>query len=122
MVSRQCVFPPLDSETRTETSSFVGRLCKDVVAPLGTPITGADGRLMKEIFVPKGTITFLGLLAMNVSPAIWGPDAGEWKPERWLAPPPQSLVNARIPGVYSSMCVLCCLAQCVSLDVDFVLV
>ena len=63
---------------------------------------------MKEIVIPKGTVIFLGLLAINVSPAIWGPDAGEWKPERWLAPLPQSVVEARIPGVYSSMCVSGC--------------
>ncbi|KAI0731458.1 cytochrome P450 [Fomitopsis betulina] len=79
------------------------QLCKDVVAPIGTPITGKDGRLLKEIVIPKGTMVFLGLLAVNVSPAIWGPDAGEWKPERWLAPPPPSLVEARVPGVYSSI-------------------
>ena len=60
---------------------------------------------MKDIFIPKDTVLILGLLAMNVSPAIWGPDADAWKPERWLSPPPQSLIEARVPGVYSSMCV-----------------
>lgn len=108
MVSRQYV--PVRPSILCEhcLTSCPCRLCRDVVAPLGTPITGVDGQLMKEIVIPKGTVIFLGLLAINVSPAIWGPDAGEWKPERWLAPLPQSVVEARIPGVYSSMCVSGC--------------
>ncbi|KAI0039847.1 hypothetical protein FA95DRAFT_1503644, partial [Auriscalpium vulgare] len=34
--------------------------------------------------------------------AIWGPDAEEWKPERWLAPLPKTVEEARIPGIYSN--------------------
>ncbi|KAH9840926.1 cytochrome P450 [Rhodofomes roseus] len=79
------------------------QLCKDVVAPISSPITGKDGRLRKEVVIPKGTIVFIGILASNINPAVWGEDAAEWKPERWLAPPPSTLVDAHIPGVYSSL-------------------
>jgi len=34
---------------------------------------------------------------------MWGPDVYEWKPERWLNPLPESVTNARIPGVYSHL-------------------
>ncbi|EPS94365.1 hypothetical protein FOMPIDRAFT_62504 [Fomitopsis schrenkii] len=79
------------------------QLCKDVVAPLSSPVVGRNGRVLSEVFIPKGTPIFLGVLASNVNPAVWGADAAEWKPERWLTPPPKTLVDARIPGVYSSL-------------------
>lgn len=69
--------------------------------PLSTPIRATDGSLLNEIFVPKGTDVFIGVKTCNINPAIWGPDADEWKPERWLSPLPQTLIDARIPGVYS---------------------
>ncbi|KAI0073418.1 hypothetical protein K474DRAFT_1710699 [Panus rudis PR-1116 ss-1] len=30
-------------------------------------------------------------------------DAKEWKPERWLSPLPQSVVDEHIPGIYSNL-------------------
>ena len=43
---------------------------------------------------------------LNVDPAIWGADAHEWRPERWLEPLPESVAAAKIPGVYSNSYVL----------------
>lgn len=71
--------------------------------PLSTPIRGRDGTIMSEVLVPKGTGIVIGILASNVNTAIWGPDAHEWKPERWLEPLPESVTDARIPGVYSNL-------------------
>ena len=34
---------------------------------------------------------------------MWGEDALEWKPERWLAPLPSTVADAKIPGVYSNL-------------------
>lgn len=76
---------------------------KDTVLPLSTPIRGNDGSTISEIIVPKDTNIMIGIHAVNTSPEIWGPDAAEWKPERWLSPLPESVTNARIPGVYSNM-------------------
>ena len=71
--------------------------------PLSQPIRGNDGAMMDEILVPKGTGIIIGILACNRSRAIWGPDADEWKPDRWLGPLPDSVVDARVPGIYSNL-------------------
>ncbi|TCD71091.1 cytochrome P450-dit2 [Steccherinum ochraceum] len=76
---------------------------EDVVMPLSQPIRGKDGTMMHEITVPKGTIVAVGILASNCNEALWGPDAMEWKPERWLKPLPQAVLDAHIPGVYSNL-------------------
>lgn len=71
--------------------------------PLSNPIKGNDGKFMSEIPVPKGTIVTVGILASNCNEELWGPDAHEWNPERWLKPLPQSVTDAHIPGVYSNL-------------------
>ncbi|KAH9949926.1 cytochrome P450 monooxygenase [Amylocystis lapponica] len=76
---------------------------KDIVMPLSEPIRGRDGKLMHEIPIPKDTQVFIGVLGSNCNKALWGEDALEWKPERWLSPLPQAVTDARIPGVYSSL-------------------
>ena len=77
------------------------RTQQDTVLPLSTPITGIDGREMREIIVPKNTNVTVSILNCNRDPALWGPDSYEWKPERWLSPVPDTLARAPIPGVYS---------------------
>ena len=71
--------------------------------PLSRPVRGVDGKMIHEIFVPKDTVVVAGLLASNRNKAIWGADAEEWKPERWLQPLPRTVTEARIPGVYSNL-------------------
>lgn len=78
----------------------------DIVVPLLKPITGVNGQLIREIPVQKDTPVIVGLRACNRSEAIWGPDAKEWKPERWLAPLPGSVAEAHVPGVYSNLYVI----------------
>jgi hypothetical protein len=56
---------------------------EDVVLPLSKPITGVDGTVMSTIAVPKGTTLQIAMVAANLSKHIWGPDALEFKPERW---------------------------------------
>ena len=60
---------------------------------------------MHEIPIPKDTVVAVGLLSSNRNKAIWGDDATEWKPERWLTALPGSVQDAKIPGVYSNLCV-----------------
>lgn len=71
--------------------------------PLSKPIRGLDGTLVNEILVPEGTIVLIGMLASNRNPELWGPDAEEWKPERWLKPLPEAVTEAHIPGIYSHL-------------------
>lgn len=71
--------------------------------PLSEPIQGADGLELAEIMVPKGTTIVVGIRGSNTNKAIWGDDALEWKPERWLGSQPQSLLDAKIPGVYTNL-------------------
>jgi len=76
---------------------------KDMVLPLSQPIRGLDGKMMYEIPIPKGTELMIGVEGSNCSKALWGEDALEWKPERWLAPLPSAVIDAHIPGVYSNL-------------------
>ncbi|RPD55983.1 cytochrome P450 [Lentinus tigrinus ALCF2SS1-6] len=76
---------------------------QDAALPLAEPIIGSDGTVIDSIPVPKGTNLLVGVRACNRNKALWGEDAEEWKPERWLKPLPKALENANIPGVYSNM-------------------
>ncbi|KAG6867970.1 hypothetical protein C0993_008931 [Termitomyces sp. T159_Od127] len=78
---------------------------KDVILPLSTPIKGIDGREMDSILVPNNTKIFIAILNANRDPLLWGADALEWKPERWLAPIPEALHEAHMPGIYSHLSV-----------------
>ena len=62
-----------------------------------------DGKKIDEIFVPKDTYLNVSIVAANRNADIWGPDALEWKPERWLKSLPQSVVDAPNAGVYSHL-------------------
>ena len=76
---------------------------KDMVLPLADPVRGRDGALMHELLVPRGATVLAHLQGSNSNKALWGEDAYEWKPERWLAPLPGAVQDAKIPGVYSNL-------------------
>ena len=72
--------------------------------PLAFPITATDGKTeIKEIFIEKDTNVIISIIGANRSKEIWGEDAEEWKPSRWLSPLPESIQKAHLPGVYSQM-------------------
>ena len=48
-------------------------------------------------------MVWVNVLGLNRDKEIWGPDADEWKPERWLQPLPRSVEDAHIPGIYSNL-------------------
>ena len=77
---------------------------KDVVLPLSAPIQDVNGRKVHEIFIPKDTNVYAQIYNLNRDPSIWGSDAAEWKPERFLAPLPQSVADANIQGLYGNTC------------------
>ena len=51
---------------------------RDTVLPLGG---GSDG--LSPVFVPKGTIVSYNVYVMHRRPGLYGPDAEEFRPERW---------------------------------------
>ncbi|KAJ2930398.1 hypothetical protein H1R20_g6705, partial [Candolleomyces eurysporus] len=97
------LFPLLLADSSTIDVLIVARTRKDAILPLSKPIKMADGKYAQEVFIPKDTLIFASLLGCNTNPDLWGPDSYEWKPERWLTPIPDKLVEARIPGVYSHL-------------------
>ncbi|KAJ6532558.1 cytochrome P450 [Mycena capillaripes] len=73
----------------------------NVMVPLTYPIRSTiTGEETRELLIKEGTAVYLGLSAANRSTAIWGPDASEFKPERWLN---RSQTQIKLPGAYSSM-------------------
>ncbi|KAJ6558799.1 cytochrome P450 [Mycena vulgaris] len=75
----------------------------DTVLPLSTPIKGCNGTELHALHIPHGTEFMLSVHAANRAPSVWGPDAAEWKPTRWLAPLPPSVADAPATGVYQHL-------------------
>lgn len=79
------------------------RTTQDIVMPLSNPVRGKNGQMISEIPLPKNTTVMMGLWGSNINPAVWGEDAEEFKPERWLSNLPDTVTDARIPGVYANL-------------------
>lgn len=73
------------------------------------PVKGKNGQILQSIPLPANTNIVMSIIDSNRNADVWGPDAQQWKPERWLSPLPGSVADAKIPGVYSNTCVLPCL-------------
>ncbi len=56
--------------------------------------------MIQSVFVPKGTQIIASTAACNRNKELWGEDADEWKPERWLKGVPSAVEAAHIPGIY----------------------
>ncbi|KAI0651533.1 cytochrome P450 [Trametes meyenii] len=76
---------------------------KDSVLPLSEPVRGLDGTLMSAIPVPAGTRVVADINACNRDRGLWGADADQWRPERWLNGVPKNVEEAHVPGVYSHL-------------------
>jgi cytochrome P450 len=80
------------------------RTLQDTVLPLRTPIKSRDGkRDIHEIALKRNSFIFANLVAVNRDPEMWGEDAEEWKPERWLGKKPEDVAKVRIPGIYPGL-------------------
>ncbi|KAJ7438810.1 cytochrome P450 [Mycena galericulata] len=73
----------------------------DAVLPLSTPITGTDGAVMSSINVPKGTTIYIAIAAANHNKQIWGEDALEFRPDRWIDGKVES-VTQKMCGIYGN--------------------
>jgi len=92
---RTCL-PPVGDDCATVTSEQLDKLpylhavCNETLrlyAPIpGTIREAAHSTTILKQYVPAGTKILLSAWAVNTSTALWGADAAEFKPERWLGP------------------------------------
>ncbi|TDL25126.1 cytochrome P450 [Rickenella mellea] len=84
---------------------------KDDVLPLHTPIKTPDGKALTSLCIKKGQVFHIPFTAIQTNPRVWGPDAAEFKPERWMGeggeggsglPPPNEL-----PHGWSNLVAFC---------------
>ncbi|KAI0641434.1 PAH-inducible cytochrome P450 monooxygenase PC-PAH 1 [Trametes meyenii] len=57
---------------------------RDDVLPLANPVRTVTGEIVDKIPIPKGTTCNIAIWAYNRLPQIWGPDADEFNPRRWM--------------------------------------
>ncbi|TFK28611.1 cytochrome P450 [Coprinopsis marcescibilis] len=57
---------------------------QDDVIPLSSPVTTAAGEVITELIIAKGTVVHCPIGQINQSDELWGADAKEFKPERWV--------------------------------------
>ncbi|KIM70716.1 hypothetical protein SCLCIDRAFT_18765 [Scleroderma citrinum Foug A] len=65
-------------------TEFIRIATEDDVITLSEPVRTRSGELVNSISIAKGTRIGISVTCMNRSTAIWGQDAKEFRPERWL--------------------------------------
>ncbi|KAF8309460.1 cytochrome P450 [Clavulina sp. PMI_390] len=70
------IYPPTVGTSRL--------VAKDCVVPLEAPIVDKSGRTITELFLPRDSIVDISTATLNLDETVWGPDAAEFRPERWL--------------------------------------
>ncbi|KIV95943.1 hypothetical protein PV10_03534 [Exophiala mesophila] len=83
---------------------FLTAVCNEVLrlyppAP-NSPRDAAVPTTIGHVCIPKGTRLTVSSWAINRSRAIWGPDAAEFKPERWLHGPNAANGGAESPHAF----------------------
>ncbi|CAE6477280.1 unnamed protein product [Rhizoctonia solani] len=77
---------------------------KDWTLPLQQQVMSSDGKTtMTHVPVKKGMQIYISLDAANRDKQIWGDDANEFRPSRWLEELPLSVKDSNLPSAYSSM-------------------
>ncbi|KAJ7039575.1 cytochrome P450 [Mycena alexandri] len=80
---------------------FTGRMAmEDDVLPLSKPYIDPNGGVHNSLPIPKGQLVHIPILAVNTDPEIWGPDAAEFRPERWEHVPEAAKA---VPGVWANL-------------------
>ncbi|CAO1621705.1 unnamed protein product [Parajaminaea phylloscopi] len=70
---------------------------QDSFIPLSTPVRRKDGTLVDRIPVKKGQALIISIVTYNRRKDIWGEDAAEFKPDRWLDLP-DAVARNGLPG------------------------
>ncbi|KAF7316002.1 Cytochrome P450 [Mycena indigotica] len=76
---------------------------EDDLLPLSAPIRTVAGDRIDMVPVRKGTILTVSLYYTNTAKSIWGDDAAEFKPERWLDGDRIPDSAKRYPGYHHTM-------------------
>lgn len=84
--------------------------------PLYRPIRSTSGELIQSIPLKKNTRVLVSIIGANRNKDVWGDDADEFKPERWLdrrekeisgdnwfIEKKEEMGKISLPGVYSGM-------------------
>ncbi|KAJ7088775.1 cytochrome P450 [Mycena belliarum] len=80
---------------------FINRMAmEDDVLPLAKPYIDKNGHAHESLPIPKGLVMHVPIQTIHTDPEIWGPDAAEFRPERWEKVP--NAANA-IPGVWANL-------------------
>ncbi|KAF4581513.1 hypothetical protein EYR38_002842 [Pleurotus pulmonarius] len=82
--------------------SLVRTADRDDVVPLALPITTQDGEILTELHVKKGQDFSLSISTYNRLPSVWGDDADEWNPRRFLDAAKDKEKQVSI-GVYANL-------------------
>jgi cytochrome P450 len=91
---------------RSPVGSAQRAAVKDDVIPLARPYVDRDGVVQESIKIKQGDNLYVPIILVNRLTELWGPDANEWKPERWMhgsqhAGVPEAVKG--IPGVWGNM-------------------
>ncbi|OCK81565.1 putative P450 monooxygenase [Lepidopterella palustris CBS 459.81] len=82
--------PNLDLPSLLESLPLLNAICNESLRLFPTiPATSRVSTRNTTIcghFIPAGTLCFMSPWAVNRSPSLWGPDAEEFRPERWIDP------------------------------------
>ncbi|KAI9461564.1 cytochrome P450 [Lactarius psammicola] len=70
------VYPPTSLLSRTARQT--------TTLPLQFPVLSSTSEEVTSVVVPEGTTVIISILAANHNKAVWGDDASDWRPERWL--------------------------------------
>lgn len=79
-----------DIAVKIERCTYLHAVCNEVLrldppVPVTMRRAAHDTTILGQ-FVPSGTIIVIPPWAVNRSTTLWGPDAKEFKPERWMGP------------------------------------
>lgn len=81
---------PSVQSTDVDGLPYLNAVCSEVLrtfSPVAATIRVANcNTTVQGQYIPKGTLLLFPIWATNTDPLLWGPDAADFKPERWLTP------------------------------------
>ena len=83
--SSRIVCVSANSNEFTSTPHFHDQATEDDVVPLSSSVVAPFSPTpITHISIPRGTIVTAPIASINRSKALWGPDAKQFKPSRWI--------------------------------------